>query len=294
MKLLYLPLTALILLQSASGYCFISRNKYMAYGGGSLIARPLKNTNRGILFDTLEFELNYGGFSDSSKYIGTTCHMSSESQKVFDLFTKLDASQDYVFEYVNKNPFNPEIEDSHMQIIDVYPLKSHEAFKAAKLPMSVTSNGAGRQGWMSNGTGGGRKGRIIDVERRGMIDSDCIVTLNLGGMTRGLNGMEENVIDFNVYDDALCAYAEQLLPYGVDVNVEYTQDMFEMWDYSVYIAHKISVTGFRNTTNEDESRSRAAAIINDKTLKELKEALLSDQMFIRDLRSKLDSPNALN
>jgi hypothetical protein len=223
----------------------IQKNKEGYYGAGVMIGRPGKAQKRGILFKTDELDLNVGSFSDDAKFVGANMPFSTESDAIFDKIQALSPDKTYVFKFVRKHPLNPEIEDSHMMITDVSEL---EDFAKSGLPTESVSN-EGRHGGFSEGK---RVGRIMGVERWGVgPHSVCSVYIADGGLSTKMMMVGRQMIPvtamgtagLDIYSEETCQYAEKLARTGASVEIEYSTDFIELWDWYTNVIHKIKVGG---------------------------------------------------
>ena len=228
------------------------------HGAGLFVGRPIKTSERGILFDTYEAQISVGSFQNSF-YLGGLLDVSMESEAVFNQFDELDTNETYVFRFERPYGLNPEIEETHWLIRSIEPLQPDTKFEYRGVTKASEIEKSG------NYSHGDRPGKIIAVKRWGFFDIDCSVELNMGalGMTvpesalaaqiQASQGNIENLgtstmlglnnsIVFNVYSEEGCAFAEQALISGRDVTIEYTEDHIEWWDEYSRVVHEIRLS----------------------------------------------------
>lgn len=256
------------------------------YGAGVLIGRPVKFSYKGVFFDTYELEIYQGGFMDASQYIGAVISASTDDGRIFTKFKSLDQNTQYVFTYKYINPLNPEIEDSHLQITEIYTVEEYVQLKNLKsIPSAVTTR-VKYQGSISNGSDNERSGRIVDVARYGLIDDFCTIELNLGGVRDASgHGSSEALVVMAVLDENVCAYAENILPLAQDVHVNYSEDWIEVWNPSDRF-----VNGIKLSFSEGSAEPKAVAAIPvaaKKDIEALKQILLKDPEFLKQLAEEL-------
>lgn len=263
----------------------VKQNTMGEYGGGVLLGRPVKFSYKGIVFNTYELEINQGAFEDSSLYIGAVISASTDRADVFEKFKTLDQSKQYVFEYKYIHPFNPEIENSHLQIIAVYTPEEFLASRGIKeVPQSLITKRK-YQGSVSDGSDNDRTGRVVDVERYGMVDDFCTIELNLGGVREsGGSGSSEALLVLTVLDDDVCTYAENIMPLGLDVHVNYSEDFWEVWNPTSRFANGITLT---IPTSNSTSIQVPAVSTSSTEYEKIKNQLLNDPEFLRSIADKL-------
>ena len=202
------------------------------YGVGYIIGKPVKVSQRGFIWKTNEVQINVGSFGDQtveSNYIGQIETASIEEDDLADQFAQLDQTQLYVFKYEWPHMLNPEIEDTHLHIRSWEPVSQNMQFSHQGVSSYLEKEGS-----YSSGV---RQGKVVEVERWGYWDIDCSVTVKVGGLTRGT----ENHVKMNTYSEESCAFSEQALKAGVNVEIEYSEDYFEMWDKTKRILHKMTI-----------------------------------------------------
>jgi hypothetical protein len=202
------------------------------YGKGFLLGRPVKASLTGIIFKTYELIINEGGFTDNNLYLGSNTDMSTDSKAVFDKFQKLDANQMYVFEYIHKSGWNPEIENSNYQVTAIYSQAEFIA-KYGKVKSKGVTSGKPFNGSQGDGV---RRGRVTDIERTGFFGNFCMFELNTGGL-KSSGG--ESLMVFTVMDEEVCKWIEQAMVEGRDIEVDYVQDIIEAWQPSDYFANGV-------------------------------------------------------
>ena len=217
-----------------------SKNGY--WGSGQLIGRKIKGSTKGFFVTTYEMEINHGGLTDSARYQGSTVAISTKSRDIFEQFQNLDPKKDYIFEYEAPYFANPVWEDTHYLVTGIREMKSD--FEKSGLPEKIETYAV-----RTGGYGKGEKtGVITDVMRWGKLDYTCTVQVNLGGHSQ--KGKEEDQF-FDIYGEKNCEYAENLLPYGKEVKIGYSEDVIEYWDDHAHIIHTIEPiidTGVSATT----------------------------------------------
>lgn len=257
---------------------------------GYVIGRPVKISSKGII-KTWETDLLVGEFPNDASFVGTLFNMSIESshENLVSRFQGLDSTKNYIFKYKRPYLLNPEIEDTHYHITDIQEALTPDQLPKSGLPQEVETN-RGRRGWYSTGD---RGGRIISVERWGKIGKVCTFELALGGIQAGSggeNGSPTNISaeGFAIYSEEGCSFVEQLLRYQVKVNVSYTQDVIEFWDYYERIAHKVSVLA-TSTLPAPGNTPNISAPEKQDPYEAFRNKLLSDPEFLRKLREKLQN-----
>lgn len=202
------------------------------YGHGYLIGRGRRAALDGIAFSTWELELVQGGFTDASHYIGSHVHLSTESEEVFEKAKALERHKLYVFEYIQKNAFDPELENAPRHVIHIFtPDEFLEKLKVESLPSQVTA----RFPFHGSKANDARKiGRVVNIERYGFWDNFCVFDLDTGGLGR-------NEKQFSVLDEELCHYSEKILALGRDVEVRYSTDEIEFWQPSRSFANSVRI-----------------------------------------------------
>lgn len=204
------------------------------YGVGFIIGKPVKVSHRGIIWKTHEVQINVGAFGDGQEtagnnYIGQIEEASIEEDDLADQFAKLDQTQLYVFKYEWPHKLNPEIESTHYHIRSWEPVSQNMNFSHRGVSSYLE-----KEGGYSSGV---RQGKVVQTERWGYWDIDCTVTIKVGGLSRGT----ENHVEMNTYSEESCAFAEQALKAGVDVEFEYSEDLIEVWDRAKRILHKMTI-----------------------------------------------------
>ncbi len=263
----------------------VEQNTMGEYGGGALLGRPVKFSYKGLIFSTYELEINQGAFEDSSLYIGAVISASTDRAEIFEKFKTLDQSKQYVFEYKYIHPLNPEIESTHLQIIGIYTPEEFLASRGVKeVPQSLVTKRK-YQGSVSNGSDNDRTGRIVDVERYGMIDDFCTIELNLGGVrARGGERSSEALLMLTVLDEDVCTYAENVMPLGLDVHVNYSEDFWEIWNPESRFANGITLT---IPTANNSSIQAQAVTSTPAEYEKIKKQLISDPEFLKAISEKL-------
>ena len=225
------------------------------HGAGLFIGRPIKTSERGLIWNTYEAQISAGSFQNSF-YLGNLMDVSMESKDVFNLFDQLDTNQTYVFRFEKPYGLNPEIEETHWLIRSIEPLKPEVQFDYTGVTKASEIEKSG------NYSHGDRPGKIVAVKRWGFFDIDCSIELNMGGLgitvpesalaaqiqasqgnvenlgTSTMLGLKNSIV-FNVYSEEGCAFAEKALISGRDVIIEYTEDHWEWWDDYSRVAHEI-------------------------------------------------------
>ncbi len=262
------------------------------YGSGYIVGRPAKASSRGMIFNTWELNINMGAFEEESTFPGTIIHCSTDVKSVFNSFNGLDEKKLYVFEYKYVNAFNPEIEDSHLQITAVYTPDEFLTKKGVtEMPKGI-STGDTHSGPYSDGT---RTGKIVQVSRYGFFQNFCSFELRVGGLGEGSS------ITFSVIDEEVCTYLENAIALGLDVRVDYVQDLIELWQPSSYFCKGVQCILPENSksldkgpgssklgdakpggTTHDESR------VTPELLATVKERLLADPKFVAELKLALE------
>lgn len=197
------------------------------YGVGHLVGKPIKSSTSGLLFKTNEVEINMGAFGGD--FIGNTLSASIEDNTVAVEFDQLDRNTLYIFKFEYPHKLNPEIESTNYYIRSWEPLNPNLKFEHKGVESRQEKEGGYSEGI--------RQGKVIFVERWGLWDIDCSVTILMGGLRSG----EENSIIMNTYSEESCAFAEKALRAGAYVTVEYSQDYVEVWDRVTRILHKITL-----------------------------------------------------
>jgi hypothetical protein len=265
----------------------LKSNSHGEYGGGTIIGRPVKAALKGLLFKTYELNVNQGGFSDSNFYLGSVVHLSTDSKEVFDKFQTLDQEKSYIFEYKRINPFNPEIEDSHLQVTAIHtPEEYLKKLNVTSIPAEIKS-GDSHQGPYSNGI---RRGRIVDIERYGFFENFCYFELNVGGLKSQNSGNStEALLDITVLDESICKYVEEAIALGQDVEIAYTQDFIEMWQPSTYYCKGIKCLPHvaTATTSDGTAVKRLETPLSSPDLEKIKKELLNDPEFLNSLVNAL-------
>jgi hypothetical protein len=256
----------------------IKENKTGFYGGGFIIGRPVKGSEKGFFFNTTELNIMQGGFKDTNFYLGSIVHMSTDKRSIFDKFQTLDTEKQYIFEYKHVGWINPEIEDSHLQVIGIYtPAEFLAKRNAMKIPATAKS-GDNHHGPYGDGA---RKGRIVDIERFGFWQNFCAFELNVGGLTSaGEGGSVEAIVDFAVIDEDLCKWIENAIALGVDVEVDYTEDNIELWQPSSRYCKGIKCIPSEQTVQQEVPQTKSE-------LEDLKKELLKDPEFLKQLKERL-------
>ena len=197
------------------------------YGVGYVVGKPIKGSSRGFIFKTNEVEINMGAFGGD--FVGNTISASIEDDALAEQFNQLDRNTLYVFKFEYPHALNPEIESTHYHIRSWEPLNPNIKFEHKGVESFMEKTGG-----YSDGI---RQGKVIFVERWGLWDIDCSITILMGGLKSG----EENSITMNTYSEESCTFAEKALKAGVYVAFEYSQDYVEIWDQTTHILHKITL-----------------------------------------------------
>ena len=200
------------------------------YKSGILIGKPVKISSSGLIFKTNEAEINMGAFGGN--YIGNILRVSIEEDGLAKKFEALDSKKLYIFKFEVPHALNPEIESTH------YHIRSWEPFtENTELPHRGVRSYLEKKGGFSSGK---RRGKVTSVIRWGLLDIDCTVNIKIGGLGGGSTRSEsENTVSMNTYSEESCAFSEQALRAGVDVEFEYSQDYIEVWDGASRILHVI-------------------------------------------------------
>jgi len=260
----------------------IKENNMGHYGGGYIIGRAMKASEKGVIFKTYELQINQGGFNDSNLYLGSVANMSTDDQDVFDKFQELDPSKMYIFEYKYIFGLNPEIEDSHYQVIAIHtPEEFIQQRAVTTLPVEIQS-GDDHNGPFSDGT---RRGRIRDVMRYGFFDNFCSFELVLGALSQS----GEAVVELTVLDEEVCKYIEDAIALGTDVEIKYEQDYIEAWNPSDIYVKSLKILHTEHQTDETQVGAQAsnAQPLTAEQLEQLKKQLIGDPAFVDSLVNAL-------
>jgi hypothetical protein len=106
-------------------------------GHGFIVGSPVNSGETGWWFKTYEVHVNQGRFPDDQTYIGDTVSLSidGKNKELFDKFRAIENRNHdlFVFEYVYKSLWNPEIEDTHTFLTQIYtPAEFLDHIKASK------------------------------------------------------------------------------------------------------------------------------------------------------------------
>jgi hypothetical protein len=211
------------------------------YATGMIYARPTRGKpHTGIIFKTDELHLIVGNFQDDNKYAGNTKDVSTKSRAVFDKIDKLDTEKHYLFSYWYSYPLHFNMQDSSYMITAVQDTPAPVDFASTGLPMEFDVQG-GRVGWQ---TGSAQTtGRMVEVMRWNTYILGrpiCTFTLDQGGSKRSAQHAVANEMDFNIYSEEGCKYVENILPFGLELKVNYSESYIS-FDGSDLTAHSIMV-----------------------------------------------------
>jgi hypothetical protein len=258
----------------------VRANDKNEYGGGIIIGRPVKASLKGLIWKTYELEINQGGFKDSNAYLGAIVHLSTDSKEIFDKFQTLDPEKSYIFKYKHIHPLNPEVEDSHLQVVGFsIPEDYLKQRGLTALPVQIRS-GDSHQSTYSSGI---RRGRIVDVERYGYFGNFCSFELNVGGLQQDAEGKSsEALMTFTVLDEDVSLYLESAIALGQDIEVAYVQDFIEFWQPSDYFCKGLKLLARSEPVSAAGSGApEAKPLARDGSgLNEIKKQLLQDPQFI--------------
>lgn len=206
------------------------------FGHGYMIGCRASSGMDGPWWSTAEITISQGCFDDKANYTGSIVKMSIDGDldnynELFEKFEHLESGKAYIFEYIVKLKWNPEIENEKIQLRAVYtPEEFLKTRNIKSLPYKFES-GNKHTGWRTNGAN--KSGRIVDVERNGMIGSFCTLELNVGGLNT--NGKGEAMVWMNITDEDLCTYATSIMALQLDLSVAFTKDKIEYWQpYKTY------------------------------------------------------------
>lgn len=264
------------------------------WAGGYLVGRPQKNSIKGMLYKSMEMQVNMGGFG-GNRYLGTTFDISTTQKEIYEQFQKLDPNQNYVFQYRYPHPLMIIGQKTHHLVTRIIPMKT--GFASSGLPREVKGLNGTQRGRYSAGK---RIGVIEDVYRWGggipTLHKVCNVTINVGGHSGGEGGGESKMT-FLVRGEENCAYAEAIMPYGLEIEVEYSQFYMNWREGEDYLAHAIRVIGElpAPATLQDPSAAGASAAqpaapapAAGLTYEEYKRRLLQDEQFMKEIRRLIE------
>ena len=231
----------------------------------------------GLIFKSWELLVNFGDLGSASpgNYGTTQYHYSTLNRSVFEKSQELDLSVPYIFKYERSVFRNPLSRMTHFNITKILPAKVGQEIDPSVIPLDFvdTSNSS----YYSSGK---MSGIISKVQRWGRLYTSCTVTLNLGGtktravkvknpihyrvpvvnrptnpwlraitpstrsLTTSLDTTQYKTVlnseKLNIHSEEGCRYVEALLPYGRQIQVDYSQSFTEIFDYSRTI-HQIKV-----------------------------------------------------
>ncbi|MGE4233158.1 MAG: hypothetical protein AB7F43_07500 [Bacteriovoracia bacterium] len=222
------------------------KTNYSGSAGGYILAKPRKASIRGLFFKTRELEIGIGA---------QVIRVSTESDSVYQTFNQLDSTKDYVFEYNYPSDLRPKLVDSHIIITGIQEVSD------SKLSVGTEMTAAqSREGFYSEGS---REGSVVAVERwggsTGLFDAVCNVFV-IGD--NGFNGKQPPVIydqhgnqiplnpnhvfydrfdGYSIYDEAACDFAERALKSANVVEIDYSEDLVEVWDAVTHVVKSIRV-----------------------------------------------------
>lgn len=205
-------------------------------------------------------------------------------RKFFDSFRQIESRSHelFVFEYIHKSAWNMEIEDTHLFLTKIYTIPEFlEHIKGKEIPKGIIA----KSPW--NGSNGTKKkvGRIVDVEREGLIGDFCAVEINLGGLSGdGNGGSKEALVTLSVVDEDICDWIEKAIAHGKDVEIDVSEDAIETWQPS-----SMFVTGIKFKDENAASVPGAKLQIeklSDEQYQILKERLLADPAFLQELLNR--------
>lgn len=248
-----------------------------------LIGKPYKKSpNKGLIWKTMEMEINVGAFGGD--HVGYKETISSESRELFQQFSNLDSEKLYIFEVEIKSYWMVEAESTHWMLKAIYPFGEYNQ----DLPNTIESN-IGRRG--SYSTDVVRTGKILAVLRwNDAFTTECAIKLSLGGISEGQHGGVNRTV-FNIYNEYACQWAEQIILSGRSIDVDYSDQFWEVIEFSSKVAHKLTL---RPEDSEDELIEVGhgeAVPANITSYESIREALLQDEVFLRQLIEKLEDPN---
>lgn len=250
-------------------------------GTGFIVASPINSGETGVLYPTYEVHVNQGRFPDDPTYLGSNFGMSIDERNhaLFKKFRDIENQNHrlFVFEYDYKSHWNPEIEDTHYFLKNIYTVEEFlDLMQAHNLPKKVTA----KKPW--DGSKGTKKkvGRIVDVERSGLIGNFCAVEVNLGGLSGG-KATVESLVTLAVTEEDVCAWVEKAMVHGRDVEVDVNEDVWETWQPSSMF---ISAIGFKDEVPNPGAPARLeAGKLSNEQYQDLKERLLKDPEFLQRL-----------
>ncbi len=260
----------------------VAPNSSGYYGHGYIIGSPINSGDTGFWFPTYELHINQGYFPDDLSYIGSDVHLSIDQrdQDAFENFRNVEqeSHQQFVFEYIRKNPLNPEIEDSHLFLQNVYPLGDFvQNLDVQTLPSGIKAD----MPWIGSSGTKTKVGRIVDIERYGQLGDFCILELNMSGLSNGTGGGEK-LVHLTIVDEDIAAWCEKAIALGRDVEVDVAQDAWEVWEPSDMI-----VTGIKFKDTDTKDMVLKSAGVTEQQYERIREQLSKDPVFIEAMRKQL-------
>lgn len=260
------------------------QGRYM--GHGYIVGSPINSGYTGLFYKTYEIHINQGRFTDDRTYLGSSVSLSIDNRdaKIFKDFQNIENQNHelFVFEYDHKSGWNPEIEDSHFFLKKIYTISEFlDHISGQDIPQGIKARNP-RPG--SNGTK--RKvGRIVDVERLGLIGDFCVMEVNLGGLSSTSGGASaEAIVTIAIVDEDICVWVEKAIAYGRDVEVDLSEDVIEFWQPSTMF-----VTAIKFKIDEDDKADADLEVkgLSEEQYAELKARLIKDPAFLEQLLHRM-------
>lgn len=226
---------------------------------GLLIARPIELKKNGYFLKTWELIVNPGLGSDTVPY-----SYSILKTKIYQQIHALPLGVPYIFHYkksVLNNRLTQFWRNTPYEIIDVFPVHLTQEDWISELPLEYSQPVSHSLEYAS----GHISGILMKVQQWGRFWSSCTLTLHQGGTkfversvkhswleSLFLLGTEQfgkmafttaplserylkpvlNTVKINAGSQAMCQYAEAILPFGRKLNVQFSQAYTETYDYS--------------------------------------------------------------
>lgn len=220
----------------------LPHNYSNAWSVGFILGKPIRGEYRGLIFKTYELNIVTGSFSDNPLFSGNVHPVSTRDPVVFQQFQQLNESENYVFSFWRPRLTRPYIADTFQFISSFQSALKPQDFHKSNLPTSLKVEEGPEGKFVPRGYST-KKGRIIQVERWTSVMTGrplCAFTLDMGGTRKNPERPIENEEIFNIYSEEGCRFVERILPYGLPVEIHYSQ-AYATWDYYGRIAHEIAI-----------------------------------------------------
>ncbi|MCB9060884.1 MAG: hypothetical protein H6622_05120 [Halobacteriovoraceae bacterium] len=214
----------------------------------------------GWIIKTPEVYINVGELKDEGRFSfkGKVEHFSV-AQEIDGIVKKLldaPSSKPYVFHFVHKSWYDLEIENSKVQIVDAYPIKTRSELN---LPIEMVEHLMNKENLTTI------SGKIIKAERRssdwvGSLDVDCQIVVSQGFENRDMRDLQQGLKDrirqkndsndrkqilktLGIYGENMCTYAHDVAKTGATLEIEYYEykDRMINWDKNNFVAHRIRI-----------------------------------------------------